>query len=143
MKTFIAAMTTVFIVAGSALAGATEDKLIAMENAWAAGIVKKDTTPISTSLADDWVGQGDSPVRFTKSTLIEQVKSGKMVFKSVTLHDIKVRVIGKTAIVQGYDDEKSFYGKEDTSGTYSWTDVFENRGGKWVVVAGQITKVKK
>ena len=30
---------------------------------------------------------------------------------------------------------------KDSSGTYSWTDVFQNRGGHWLAVASQTTKV--
>jgi hypothetical protein len=40
------------------------------------------------------------------------------------------------------DDEKSTAKGKDTSGTYTWMDVFEKRDGKWQAVASQITKVK-
>jgi hypothetical protein len=56
-------------------------------------------------------------------------------------HDVNVRVMRNVAIVQGMDDEKSSYKGKDGSGTYSWTDVFEKRGGKWVAIASQVTKV--
>jgi hypothetical protein len=44
-------------------------------------------------------------------------------------------------VVQGFDDETSSENGKDTSGTYSWTDVFEKRNGHWVAVASQTTKV--
>jgi hypothetical protein len=44
-------------------------------------------------------------------------------------------------VVQGYDDETSSEKGKDTSGTYSWTDVFQKRNGHWVAVASQTTKV--
>jgi hypothetical protein len=45
-------------------------------------------------------------------------------------------------VVQGSDDEKSTHNGKDTSGTYTWTDVFQKRGGRWMVIASQDTPVK-
>jgi ketosteroid isomerase-like protein len=143
MKSVIAAFAAACIVSGAALAGAAEDKLIALGNSWAAAFVKKDATTISGYLADDWVGQSEGPKPSTKAEFLSEFKSGKLVFTTLKLRDIRVRILGNVAIVQGYDDEKSAYDKKDTSGSYSWIDVFENRGGKWLAVAGQVTKVHK
>ncbi|MDR3527107.1 MAG: nuclear transport factor 2 family protein [Rhizomicrobium sp.] len=143
MKSVIAACAVACLVSGAAMAGAAEDKLIALENSWAAAFVKKDATTISGFLADDWVGQSEGPKPESKAGLLGDVKSGKLAFTSLKLRDMKVRILGNVAIVQGYDDEKSSYDKKDSSGSYSWIDVFENRGGKWLAVAGQVTKVQK
>jgi hypothetical protein len=48
--------------------------------------------------------------------------------------------MGDMAVVQGADDEKSTEKGKDTSGSYTWTDVFAKRGGKWVAIASQVTK---
>ena len=45
--------------------------------------------------------------------------------------------------MQGADTETSSDGGKDTSGVYTWTDVYQKRGGKWMVVASQVTPVKK
>jgi hypothetical protein len=58
----------------------------------------------------------------------------------MTNHDVSARVMGNMAVVQGADDEKSSYNGKDTSGSYTWMDVFEKRGGKWVAIASQVTK---
>ena len=143
MKTFIAAMAAACLLSAASYAGAVEDGLIAFEKQWAAAYVKKDIATIGAVLGDDWIGQSDAPKPSTKAELVGAVKSGKLTFTSLALRDIKVRVFGTVAVVQGYDDETSHYGKEDTSGSYAWIDVLEKRGGKWVAVASQVTKVKK
>ena len=42
-------------------------------------------------------------------------------------HLSRRRAFGSIAVVQGYDDETSSEKGKDTSGTYSWTDVFQKQ----------------
>jgi ketosteroid isomerase-like protein len=71
------------------------------------------------------------------------LKSGQSANQTVELGEMKVRVFGNTAIVVGSDTEKSTYHGKDSSGQYSWTDVFVKRNGQWQAVASQSTKVPK
>jgi ketosteroid isomerase-like protein len=143
MKFAIALLTAAVMTAASAsAAGATEQKLIDIENAIAKAFTQKDTATLSANMADDWMIQ-DSSGRHDKAGMIADVKSGKMTMTTMTNHDMHVRVMGNTAFVQGMDTEKSSYAGKDTSGTYSWMDVFEDRNGKWLAVATQLTKSEK
>jgi ketosteroid isomerase-like protein len=142
---FVVSMFAAMLVMASAAAAqdlsATQKKLVDVEAAWSTAFVHKDVAVLSSTIADDWTGQNDSGKTETKAGLIASVKSGETAITSMTNHDLKVRVFGKIAVVQGADDEKSSYGGKDTSGTYTWMDVFENRGGKWMAIASQVTKV--
>lgn len=142
MKRIMLAAASV-LFAGVAFAASPEQGLIDIENAWAKAFVAKDVNTIGGFIADDWRAQSDSPKVYGRAAFLADIKSGKLAFKAMTLHDIKVRIFGTIAIVQGSDDETSSYGSENTSGTYNWIDVFVQRGGKWVAVASQVTKVKK
>jgi ketosteroid isomerase-like protein len=75
----------------------------------------------------------------TKAQVLVELKSGDNKTDSITLGDMKVRVYGDTAVVTGSDDEKSSYKGKDTSGHYTWTDVFVKRKGHWQAVASQGT----
>lgn len=143
MKFVTLAAASFLTMTSAAVAATPEQALIDLENAWAKANVAKDIATISGNLADDWHGLGDGPKPYTKSDLVGDIKSNKLGFKSLVLRDIKVRIIGTVAVVQGFDDEVSHYGKEDTSGSWAWTDVFEKRGTKWVAVASHVSKVKK
>ena len=55
---------------------------------------------------------------------------------------MKVRIFGDTAVVTGSYKEKSTYKFKDTSGKYSFTDVWVKRGGDWQIVAEQTTPKK-
>ncbi|HEY2444809.1 MAG TPA: nuclear transport factor 2 family protein [Rhizomicrobium sp.] len=129
------------VVAGSASAAdMTEQKLVDMEAAWSKAMVAKDTAAISAIVADDWSGQNPGGKMQNKAGLLADIKSGDSAATSMANHDVHARVMGDMAVVQGADDEKSTEKGKDTSGSYTWTDVFAKRGGKWVAIASQVTK---
>lgn len=78
-----------------------------------------------------------------KAQGLADLKSGAAKIDSFVLGELKVRVYGDTAVVNGTDTEKSSYKGKDTSGQYSWTDVFVKQGGAWKAVNSHVTKVVK
>jgi ketosteroid isomerase-like protein len=120
--------------------GKVEQSLTQMEREWVEAAQKKDADTLGRILADDWVGQGPTGTT-TKAQALAELKSGDNKIESITLGDMKVRVFGDTAVVAGSDDEKSSYKGKDTSGHYTWTDVFVKRQGKWQAAASQTTLV--
>ena len=120
--------------------GNVEQSLMKMEREWVEAAQKKDADTLKGILADDWVGQGPTGA-MTKTKALADLKSGDSKLESITLGDMKVRVFGDTAVVAGSDDEKSSYKGKDTSGHYTWTDVFVKRQGKWQATASQITLI--
>ncbi|MGH6875956.1 MAG: nuclear transport factor 2 family protein [Rhizomicrobium sp.] len=144
MKALIIACAAAVAMAGSAAAAdmsATQQKLIDIEAAWSKAVVANDTAALSRIVADDWTAQNDSGKITDRAQMIADVKSGKSTASSMTNRDEHVRVMGDIAIVQGADDEKSMDHGKDTSGAYTWMDVFEKRDGKWVAIASQNSKV--
>lgn len=120
--------------------GGVEQALMQMEREWTDAQLKKDTKPLDRILADDWVAQGPTGT-VTKSQALAELKSGESKIDSVTLGPMTVRVFGDTVVVTGSDDEKSSYKGKDTSGHWTWTDVFVKRNGRWQAVASQGTLV--
>jgi ketosteroid isomerase-like protein len=116
--------------------------LIQMERDGNEATVKKDGATLDKLIADDWVYQGSDGTQ-TKAQALADLKSEDQKFDSITLGDMKVRVFGNTPIVSGSEDEKSTYKGKDTSGHYSWTDVFVKRHGHWQLVASQATPIAK
>jgi ketosteroid isomerase-like protein len=115
-----------------------EQALMQMERDWTEAGLKKDVATLDKILADDWVGQGITGFA-TKAQALADLKSGDSKQDSITLGEMKVRVFGNTAVVTGSDDEKTSYKGKDTSGHYTWTDVFVKRQGRWQAVASQGT----
>jgi ketosteroid isomerase-like protein len=117
-----------------------EKELLQIERDWTQASLKGDATALGKILGDDWVGQGPAGT-MTKTQVLAELKSGDNKTESITLGDMKVRVYGDTAVVTGSDDEKSSYKGKDTSGHYTWTDVFVKRKGHWEAVASQGTLI--
>jgi len=115
-----------------------EKEILQIERDWAQANLKADAAALGKILGDDWVGQGPFGT-MTKAQTLAELKSGDYKTDSVTLGDMKVRVFGDTAIVSGSNDEKSSYKGKDTSGHWTWTDVFVKRKGHWQAVASQGT----
>ena len=145
MKRLVSVLAASFLFSYIAAAqdiSATEKKIADLEAALGQAMIHKDIATLSNVVADDWTIQNDSGAMGTKAGFIDDVKSGALVVTSFKLHDVHVRVLGNVAFVQGFDDEESSYKGKANSGTYNWLDVWENRGGRWVSVATQLTRVE-
>ena len=139
---FSMALATGLLCAFAAAAAANDSsELVRTEAMWSKAQTMKDTATIGRIVAPDWTGQDPSGTLTTKAVLLADLKNGGATYTSMTNHDVHVRIIGDIAIVQGSDDEKSMHRGKDSSGTYSWTDVFQKRAGHWVAIASQVTPV--
>ncbi len=141
VSTLAIAAVLVSALPGSADAKDTakdEKELLQIERDWAQAAVKNDTATMAKLLGDDYIWQGPAGAA-TKAEMLADLKSGDTKIESMTLGDMKVRIFGDAAIVIGSDDEKSSYKGKDTSGHYTWIDVYAKRKGHWHAVATQAT----
>ena len=143
-KYMVAAIAAGAFAIGSGACAAMDAKaeLVAIEASWSKAIVAKDVATVSKFVAADWAGQGGSGKTKNKDQMLAELKSGPDTSSMMTNHDVHVRIVGDIAIVQGADDEKSMHKGKDVSGTYTWTDIFQKRGGHWLAIASQSTPVK-
>lgn len=128
--------------AGAALAAEDVAKTLTdLEAKWSAASLTKDAKAMDAILAPDWIGRGPTGKQNNKTQALADMKDPTSKTTAVKNHDVVVRAFGDVAVVQGYDDETGVEKGKDSSGTYSWTDVFQKRNGHWVAVASQTTKV--
>ena len=107
--------------------------LLQMERDWSRAGTTKDIDIINRILADDWISVDFHGKTVNKAQAIAELKSATSSPPAIEFGDMKVRVLGTTAIVTG----------ADRSGGYVWMDVFMKRNGNWQAVASQSTKVEK
>ena len=144
MRILIVGAAALMLCGAAGVAAAAEDvakTLTQLEAKWSAASLTQDVKVVDAILAPDWVGRGWSGQQRTKAEALTQMKDPTSKVTAITNHDVVVRAFGNIAVVQGYDDEKSTEKGKDSSGTYSWTDVFQKRGGHWVAIASQTSKV--
>lgn len=144
MRFVIVGAAALMLAGAAGAASAAEDvakTLTDLEAKWSAASLTKDAKTMDAILAPDWVGRGSSGKQNTKPQALADLKDPANKTTAIKNRDVVVRVYGAVAVVQGYDDETGTEKGKDASGTYSWTDVFQNRNGHWVAVASQTTKV--
>lgn len=146
MKSVFMSALVLALAGAAGHAAAAEDvtkTLTELEAKWSASALTNDYKVVDEILAPDWVGRGWSGKQNTKAKAVADAKDPTNKVTSIKNHDVVVRAYGSIAVVQGFDDEVSSANGKDTSGVYSWTDVFQKRGGRWYAIASQTTKVAK
>jgi hypothetical protein len=142
-RSLFALAAAAFVPSGAPAAPApAEAELVALEQAYAKALISRDVDFLKAYYAPDWRG-GDWMGFAAKTNILNLVKSGRYVIRSMTLGDLKVRIVGDVGIVQGVDEEVSSMHGRDTSGTWGFTDVFVRRAGRWVAVASQTTRIER
>lgn len=118
-----------------------EAELIKLGQDYARALIVKDMAFLRAFYAPEWRG-GNWLGFTTKSALLRKIQDRRYVVRSMKLRDIRVKFAGPVAIVQGVDEEVTSMSGRDTSGIWLFTDVFARRGGRWVAIASQTTKLE-
>jgi ketosteroid isomerase-like protein len=118
-----------------------EAELIRLERDYAQALMRRDREFLMRFYAPDWRG-GNWMGFWSKSTMLKSILNARYVVKSMNVRDLKVRVTGDVAVVQGVDEEVTSVDGKDTSGKWAFTDVFARRNGIWVAVASHTSEIK-
>ena len=127
--------------AGKTADGADEQALMQIERDWAAAAAANDAAGIDRLTAAEYAGNSDGRITPKKQVLAD-IRSGASKVASAEASDLKVFVVGDTAIVHGLWAEKATLNGKDMSGQYRFIDTFIKRDGRWQAVATFSTKLK-
>jgi ketosteroid isomerase-like protein len=146
MKKLILIATMACLFAATSIAqrksaNSVEKTITDLETQWSAAAKAGDADKFAALYADDLTDIDPQGKLNTKASDIADVKSGKLKFTEITNSEMKVRDYGNTAIATGVSAVKGTYDGKDISGNYRFTDVWNKRGGKWQIVATQVTKI--
>ncbi|HST19853.1 MAG TPA: nuclear transport factor 2 family protein [Blastocatellia bacterium] len=114
-----------------------ERELMQMEHDWSAAYLSHDVSVIDRILADDFIGTDGRGIMTDKKQELEDARSENPNRKvlSEAIDDMKVRIYGDTAIVNGRTTEKIQAGGKELVIQYRRTDVFVKRNGRWQCVS--------
>jgi hypothetical protein len=115
--------------------------LLELEHAYSQALIKRDRAFLQTYYAQDWRG-GNWLGFWTKATMLKAVLGARYEVRSMKLQNLQARVFGDVGIVQGVSNEVTRVDGRDTSGRWTFTDVFAWRHGRWVAVASQTAEVR-
>jgi uncharacterized protein (TIGR02246 family) len=128
-------------IADSLAPGVEEQALMQMERDGAVACVKNDWEVFDKMLAAEYANNVDGVI-YPKKQFLANMRSGSFKVASAEAGEMKVLIVGETAIVHGLWTEKSTLNGKDTSGTYRYTDIFAKRDGRWQCVSGHSNKVQ-
>lgn len=114
-----------------------------LEQDWLDAYREGDADKMGKILADDFVGRWADGSKQTKGEQLAAIRSGEEKHSANELVECNVRLYGDTAVVTGIQTEQSILEGRDGSGTYSYTDVFVKRDGRWQIVASETKRVTR
>jgi ketosteroid isomerase-like protein len=118
-----------------------EQSLMKMEEEMAADLLAGKTAAFEKYFAPNAILVDPGGMSMTKTETIAFFKTGDLKFESSKLSDMKVMMYGNAAVVTYKTADKGKYKDQDISGDYRWTDTWAKIGGKWLLVAGQGTRI--
>ena len=101
----------------------------------------RDYKALETLLADDLVYTHSSASVDTKASYLESLTSGRVTYKTIAPRDVKVRIYGTTAIVNGEAAMTVDSNGQALVNTLRFTDVWVKRDNRWQMVAWQSTRM--
>jgi hypothetical protein len=114
---------------------ATARTLIALENGWARGVVRRDTAMFRRLLHPRFVYTEDATV-MGKEEVIRSIRDGDRV-EEASNSDMTVHDHGGTAVVTGILRMKGRTAKGPFDRRYRFTDTWIRRNGTWRMIAAQ------
>lgn len=110
-----------------------------IERELAQAAMRNDTDYIERVTSDDLVCSGVGLAVKTKPQLVAQLRAGELRFDALRLEDVQVRVHKQTAVVTGVTAAKGNGPAGRISGKFRYARVYDQRSGKWRVVAYHTT----
>ncbi len=128
-----------FVLAVAGVAGAqasgTAGKILALEEKWNQAYRASDIQGMNALLADDFIITIEDGSTYSKPGYIAHVNDPKTKVLVSEMTDTKVRMHGDTAVVTGAYHEKGTTSGKPYEFRDRMTDVWQNVGGKWQVIA--------
>jgi uncharacterized protein (TIGR02246 family) len=122
---------------------ASPGEIEAVERARFAAWVKGDVAEIAPLLADDLVYCHSSTVCESKAELLHSLSSGRTVYRSIDVLEMRPRNANGAVIVNGKAAIKVESNGNPLAFTLVYTDVYVKQDGRWLLATWQSTQVPK
>jgi ketosteroid isomerase-like protein len=113
-----------------------------LEDVWRNAQLNTDVDAMDKLLSDDYVGITMSGQVVTKVQQLDRMRGRTLLLKKMELDDLKVKLIGTTAIVQGRAEVDGTDDGTPTHGTFRYTRVYTRLpSGAWKITNFEATRV--
>lgn len=118
-----------------------EAAILAAQDARFAAMVKGDASYLETALDPSLTYHHSSGSAQTKAEFMGSIRAGALKYKALDVIERKVRRVGAIAIVTGIFRLQATNNGEIIDSKARFTDVYENKDGRWVQLAWQNTRI--
>jgi ketosteroid isomerase-like protein len=145
MRNLLALFVVVVAVTSPAFGQGTtaEQEVTVMLQKHRTALVQRDTLVLKEIWADEYTFTNASGQILSKAQRIANLRSGATALRSIKApeQEVKVRVYGDAAVVTSRARIEGRYSGQEGTGEFRSLHVWVKRGGRWQLVANQITKV--
>ena len=103
--------------------------------------VQKDLKALAELLGEDLTYTHSNGLLDSKEQYLATLESGKTLYQSIKSEEIKVRVLGETAVVNGLASMRVWTNGQTNDLRLRYTDVYAKRNGRWQLIAWQSTRL--
>ena len=118
-----------------------EATILAAQDARFAAMVKGDASYLETALDPSLTYHHSSGSAQTRAEFMASIKAGSLKYKALDVIERKVRRVGSIAIITGIFRLQATNNGEIIDSKARFTDVYENKDGRWVQLAWQNTRI--
>jgi hypothetical protein len=137
----VAALLAVSAAASAQDVKSDQQVLIELEQLWDAAFHRGDAKYIETLLADEFIATYGDGSRGDKAKELSLAGDNRQQVDSSRLDEFIVKTFGNTAVVWFTQFLVGPVNGKPTEVRYRYVDVWVNRGGRWLAVASQSTRL--
>jgi ketosteroid isomerase-like protein len=121
---------------------AYKEQVEQLEETWRTAQLNDDVAAMDKLLSDDYVGITMTGQVVTKMQQLDRMRNRQLVVTKIVLDDVKVKLIGTTAIVTSLADVDGTNEGTSMHGTYRYTRVYSRLpSGTWKITNFEATRV--
>jgi uncharacterized protein (TIGR02246 family) len=115
-----------------------------LEDEWRNAVLTSDAKTMDSLLADDYMAITPSGTLQSRDDALQNMRSGRVHFTSLTITDRKVRFYGATAVVTSLTSIDAITPDGHVTGDYRYTRVYvRNAQGVWKIVSFEASHVRE
>ncbi len=105
-------------------------------------MTKKDSGFLQNILSDELTYTHSNGLFETKEEHLENIRDGKLIYKSMQPEGMKIKVHGRAAVITGFVQVAGLLNGKEFDVRLNYTDVYFRKRGKWKLTAWQSVKVE-
>jgi len=118
-----------------------EAPIVAAQDARFAAMVKGDAAYLETALDPSLTYHHSTGAAQSKAEFVGAIREGALKYKTIEVLERRVRRVGSIALITGIFRFQALNNGQTIDTKARFTDVYENKDGRWVQIAWQNTRI--